>query len=346
MKKIFAIAFLLTFPACLAHAPKRVITPTMVFLEDPVLKQRVRQTWGKEIAQYSDSVIKPVLFNEVRYNYTHYCFYHAQQPFFQLVHDLSGLLYKKLGKGNVPDDFVFLRFWQDGVEQMNANAFIDARENGDHTMRWYNREVAGKVLSVNLALFGNLGSDGECSFHYFLKNYSVNNNFQDKGLRDAKDIAHHLVRDILEKSGLNVDYAQPLSNLIDLLECKTGNLFQILIPKEKVNDWVYVCHGSGTYGFGTPYRLNNLSDNARVQAAFNPYKNRFVKISPLLDAYKENSESLFNMNKIQARIVFVPELLDPRNGLKVIKYGTIEPKALAQYHRKLEEIVDRMMARK
>lgn len=322
----------------------RLITPTMAFLNNPKLLKRVRELWGKEIDTYRDSVIKPILHNEFRYNDTHYCFYHAQQTIFQLIHDLCKELYTRLGKGTVPNDFAFLRFWHNSVEQMTANEFIDAHENGNHHTRWFNRHMAEKILSVNLALFGNLEHGGECSFYYFLKNYSVNNNFSSQGLHDARAIARHLVEDILKKLGLNTTYAQPVSELVDLLDAPTGNLFQILVPKEKVDDWMYVCHGANTYGYGTPYRVNDLSYDKAVQAAYSPEKNRFIKISPLLDAYRKKPESIPNIDKIQARLVFVPEVLDPKSGIKIIRFSTMEQKILATYQMKLKELVAQILA--
>lgn len=330
----------------IADIQMRLITPTMVFLDNDNLKQRVKQLWGHEIALYSESVIKPLMLNEVKYHDTHYCFYHAQQPIFQLIHDLSRELWEALGNGSVPDDYTFLRFWRNDVGAQTVNEFIDAHERGNHETRWYNRQMAEKILSVNLALFGNLNHDGECSFHYFLKNFSVNQNFYDQGLHDTKQIAHHLVKNVLAQLDLQNIYAQPLCDLTDLLQSKTGNLFQILVPKEKVDDWVYVCHGSGHYGYGTPYRVNDLSRDPIVQAAYNPYKKRFTKISPILDAYRRNPESIEHIDKIQARLVFVPEVLNPQSGIKIIRFSSIEPQALQEYTKKLKELVAQMLSEK
>jgi hypothetical protein len=314
----------------------------MAFLNEPKLLKRVKTLWGKEIELYRKNIIRPILHNEYRYNDTHYCFYHAQQPVFQLIHDLTKELYTHL-IGPVPEDFVFLRFWQNAVEQNNVNDFIDAQENGNHTMRWYNRIMAEKILSLNIALFGNLKKNGECSFYYFLQNYSVNNNFKDKGLHDSLSIAKHLIQEILTKLNLDSSYANRLSELVSLLQAPTGNLFQIFIPKNKVDDWVYICHGSSKYGFGTPYRNNTLSNEPLIQAAYSQTKNRFTKISPILEAYRKNPQVIDRMDTIQARLVFVPETLDPRSGLKIIKFSTIPAINVATYQAKLKAIIHEML---
>ena len=98
---------------------------------------------------------------------------------------------------------------------------------------WVDHLLRDEVLAINFSPFGNTYSDGESTLHFFISSKSI-----------MKGDVGSLVRDIVFK-GLHLPerYIQALASLHEryMQPSTGGNLLQIFIPKEKVDDFVYLC---------------------------------------------------------------------------------------------------------
>lgn len=292
---------------------KAPATPTLAFFTNPELMSTVRGRHGKHIAQVRQPVIEPLLQREIASNNTHESFYHAQKIQFLVFYDVLKTIYKTLSPGISLDHFTFLRFWHKSVPQKSAQDFIDAQEAGNRHKSWNDgqKDIAEKILSVNYSLFGN-ATGGSCTFDYFINN--TNN-------------VHYPLSELLEPIfahyNIHPKHIQELEKVSQLFNQRTtGALCQIFIPKSLVDKCVYISSPGGT-----PYR----SEIPGV-AGFDKAKNRYTQISSLLHAYRSQPSLIKNsIEGLQARIVFIPEMLDPKSGVNIFTYNTIDPKVMQEY---------------
>lgn len=300
------------------------ISPTLAFLSNPKLLQSVRSKFGTLIEQYTASLIVPVLHNEVRLGATHVPFYHGQQIVHRVYQDILAGVYKALGN-TMPEDFVFLRFWQAGVSQKTAQEFIDAQEGGKG-YSWDDGEpnLAKNILSTTYSLFGNV-TGGSCAFEY----YVGNRNNVSYSLAD-------LLRPLFDHYGFDRTYIKRFESTHESLQTKVGGTFcQIFIPKAIVDQCVYISQPGGT-----PQR--NAIDGIM---GFDNTKLRYTQISPFLRflcAHPSHVQQ--RIEGTQARIVFIPETLDFRSGVKIFRYAQIEPDVLTSYQDTIMRICQEMVA--
>ena len=69
-----------------------------------------------------------------------------------------------------------------------------------------------------------------------------------------------------------------------------GNLLQIFIPKNKVDQCVYLARA-----FGTPY------ESVIAPAAYDYAKKRHTRIGPVLEKYINNPASIVDLDRLQGR---------------------------------------------
>lgn len=304
---------------------KRTVTPTLAFLTNPDLLKSVRTKFGKQIDQCKESLIKPVLLKEAQHATTHVPFYHAQNVKYLLLYDVLESIYTALNPGKKIDHFTFMRFWHAGVSQKTAQEFIDAHEQGNHTKTWYDgeKDLSAKILSTNYSLFGNV-IGGACSFDYFLQN--TNN---------VTYSLDELLNPVFDYYKFDKKYIDQVNKLSNALHAKSGIVCQLLIPNELVDKCVYISSPGGT-----PYR----STIAGVDG-FDKYKNRYTKISPLLQAYRNNPALIKqSIEGLQARVVFIPEMLNPESGVKIFRYANMDVQEHKDYQAKIADLCKQMVA--
>ena len=105
---------------------------------------------------------------EKKYKQSHYVFYHAFSKAWLVPQDLMLELTKALRPLTTTlPKFRFLR-WQAFVQQ-NVTDFLMNEISSEGLINDNSPGHRASLLSVNLALFGNVGFEGESTFDYFLK---------------------------------------------------------------------------------------------------------------------------------------------------------------------------------
>src|SRR5690606_24295632 len=94
-------------------------------------------------------------------------------------------------------------------------------------------ETGALLLSVNLALFGNVGFPGECTWDYFL---------EDKGHRIPKREDYEVM---MKNFGFTTRYIDEIMSLVDVYSTKENTVIQVLIPKEKIDEIGYLAWVKG-----------------------------------------------------------------------------------------------------
>ncbi len=193
---------------------------------------------------YSENMIKKYkhLINEVMIKEreladTHYFFYHAHDKNFIILQDFIKLLTSYMQLIVPRSDFSCMRLkGMHTIPYKNVNEYLDAHPSiHDHI-----EPTRNHMISVNLSIFGNhdLISGWECTFDYFVKNKSLDSNLRKR------------LEAIFEHYALDKKYIDELTDLTCYLISPTGNLLQICIPHDMVDDLVYLSHP-----LGRPYRI-------------------------------------------------------------------------------------------
>jgi len=215
-------------------------------------------------------------------------------------------------------DFAFMRFQDiDTVYDKDVNAYIDAHSPIDDSYR----QIASQMISVNLALFGNHTHLGECTFSYFLSNKSAN----------TKSL-YFVLEPIFSCYSLDKKYIKHLEALSKELTSSTGNLMQIFIPMDKVDQLVYLSEP-----YGKPYK------KCIYPSVYDTKKQRHISIRPILDLYRNQPKTIKDLDALQARMLFFPPLFDTDSDIKIFRYNTIPADTMQRYETKLKKIVAEVM---
>lgn len=178
------------------------------------------------------------------------------------------------------------------------------------------------MLSVNPSLFGNTIHSGTGSFYYFtdtldpMQGNSILKNFLKAWNFDTKYLADFFAA--FEA------YRRP---------SKANGLLQIFIPKNRVDEFVYLA-----LPYGTPYRK-------ALAPSFSEQKHRHTKISDLLDAYMQRPLSFDKktINELEMRIVFVPSFFEPETGILYESYDVTSTKNKTAFRKKFAHIFETML---
>lgn len=175
----------------------------------------------------------------------------------------------------------------------------------------YSAKLQDHLLCVNLTLFGNYDSGGDCSLVYWY----------DKCNHIPKNV-DLLLLEILDLFSLNEDALQELKEIYSLIHQEDNIIFAIFIPKCLTNKVMYLSRG-----FYDPISLN-----------FTPFQ--------VLNIYQTNIRALapsnipfdHNYKTLESRLVFTQKyLLNPYSGVKYIKHHVIDSKKYLQYQLLLKE---------
>lgn len=289
------------------------LTQTQAYLQ--VYKQEVKDTFDADLNTHK-VLIDTVMAKEQELSKTHYAFYHAHNRAFIILQDFMKLLHEYLRIIKV-SDFVPLRLKNvhavAGVN--NAEGYLDAHSDIDD----HDEKTRSHMICVNLSLFGNHDSLGECTFYYFISDKSISH----ASLSDR-------LKPIFSHYGFNESYIAQLTHLITYLESSTGNLLQIFIPHDMVDDLLYLSRP-----IGIPYQnviLNGQEYNCREKS-----------MHSLLDYMCTNPHVIQDLNAWQARLLFFDPLLDVDPKIKMFRYNTVSDKNMRKYQQKMRKIVARIV---
>lgn len=214
--------------------------------------------------------------------------------------------------------------WHKAEKTFKAQEFIDKEEGwslGTATWNDHRADLVKNMLCVNLSLFG--GQTGESTWNYFTFGFSISCSSVDA-----------LMQELFSDFGFDKKYIAELCRINTSFSTPTGNLMQIFIPKDKVDDYVYL-----SQPFGTPVR------NSIVDSIFDANKNRHTKISPILDAYYTGADPITTFDPLQARILLSQDcMLNPESGVKIFRYTKASEQEIKQYKQRVKELAQKVFA--
>lgn len=325
---------------------------TDAHLSFPYLQEKVLETWGDFFNEHED-FIDNIIAIERQHSDDYFVFYHAQRKEFLIAQDFIKEIFELLHICEQQNAFTFLRFWGKIPPALDVNAFID---NNNSKGDWSDNdaEFATLLLSVNLSLFGNCTriAGWECTFDYFLNDRSVM----------FGGCLVNILTNIFDFFEFDKQYLQPLLSLLPIIkQSKQGLLFQICIPKNLVDQSVYLSWAGGfPYNFPVP------------GGKFDKDKNRNLRISPILSLYAKGRSGFDKLRKtsalfidtlkkfeisdldiaeaimadrFQARILFSQDvMLNPASGVEIFRYTMIDDAVMAEYEASLKKITHEIVA--
>jgi hypothetical protein len=354
--------------------PQINMTQSEAHLSIPWIRQAVEDAYHINDNPFFQRLWLAVQAREKEFNDTHYVFYTAYANEWRLLQDLYLKLFERLHpltmdlrnfrafrwmdvKTKKPEEYV--------KEQMYKYGLVDDRQ----------KAVKRYLLSTNLALFGNVGYFGECTFEYFL-------NLKEGRLKRLEPDVEG-IKQILDIFGASRSYIRDIKRIADYLEGEEVLLYlgnrervkwpqsiaQIFIPKYMVNEIAYL-----SWVIGIPYepelirfitRTNqknpdfgkfkrNLEDIKEMfkdkkaehmlfRQVIENIEQRKYAISPVLDAYKSHPAQVPDLNYLQARLVVDPYSWSIGSGIRVFDYDTISYANKIAYERELNRVVDKIV---
>lgn len=301
-------------------------TATESYLSDPLRKNTVYTQFKLASNGMLQKLVDKAIAREKEHVQDYYVFYHGQMFEFRVLQDVITLLTQTLRLQGKMHNFVYLR----GPEK-NSYPAIAAQDYVDSLYKtigplWDDcmPDTQKMLLSVNLSLFGNTTYiyASMCSFAFFL---------------DSRNITAFQVDRLAEKffleHGFTTAALTELVNLTQKYKTAEGNLLQIFIPKNKVDECAYIC-----YGYGIP------CDTVLDAKCWNTLKKRHTRIRPILETYRTNPNTLPDIDRLQARLVMSSAtLMNPDSGIKIFRYTTLSKELKKQYKAELKAIVDKVV---
>lgn len=279
----------------------------------------VDATWGQALNTYQP-IIDQAMAREVELKDDYYVFYHAQQSYYRVLHDLMRETYQLLAMEPDFKDFRFLRAWFDGPEKVNVHEFLSMHESFLNTSWQY--FDSQQMLCANLALFGNSSAAYECTFFYFVNNANI-----------MPPSLYGCLQSFIDIFKFDQKFTNDLMDLANTVATQEGLLYQIFIPKNQVDQYAYLSY-VGTAPWNKPINASY----------FDATKNRHIALSPILEQYCNDPFSIPEIDSIQARILLSQDLLlNPRSGIKVYRYTTLDGEQDKVYELKLKNVLNEMV---
>lgn len=312
-------------PASCKEGEQNILEPSLTaatvnFLEQPSNCDRIRNKWISPLNKHR-GMIEKMLENEERYKETHVVFYHGQKGDNRIVVEFLRNVYEWKKKKPLPADFEYLRFWKDGARCPDVNGYLNSffRSVSDHR-----EDVRAVLLAVNPVLFGNFEDPGECTWDYFLSNRSIGW-FSESSLKD-----------IFKKEYFNQKFIKKFIDINKKFRSETGDIVQIFIPKNAVNDCAYFSAPGGA-----PALEEGIVDGRR-RIAENDYdvnRKRYVRSRTLLELLQNKKNTLRHVEGMQLRLLFskTGPLLNPDMGAKMFRFTSLAPEQLQEYKKQVKE---------
>lgn len=272
--------------------------------------------WKQELKKYRN-IINECFGREREMFPTHYVLYHGQNSNLCIFQDVLKQLYETMHIHAPLQKFELMRAWNEAQETINIDKYLSAHNGYTHPAD------SKDYLCANLALFGNHHCSTSCTFYYFMNNYNVT----------YFDIQNFLER-LFKNLNLNTDYIKKIIKLASKIATKEGRLFQIFIPKAKIDQCVFL----SSQGF-VPYPAPIIAEEFDVSV------NRHRRISPILDLLTRDPWSIKGLDYLQARVMCSKDLmLNPQSDIQIEMYTTVDAHEFALYEKELKSIINQMIA--
>lgn len=309
---------------------------TADFLKNPEYCTAIKRQWKDDLVAFGDA-IKEMLENEERYRKDYFVFYHAQGSANRILVEFLKNLYEFRNKVPLRSDFEYLRFWHDGSDYADVNSYLDSfgipnpfSKIGD-LYDGGRADIRAALLSVNPVLFGHFYWDGECTFNYFLHDKMVGPFIKGE------------LQKLFDYYGFDKGYIKGLFEVSDQFETRTGDIVQIFVPKNVVNDCAYLCEA-----WGIPMK-NFILDKNGKPLALNDYdviRERYAKCDGILNVIQNDIGVIKNAPSIQLRLFFSKSgpLLNPGLDAKMFRFTTLAPLKLADYKKQIRALSHKIFA--
>ncbi len=330
-------------------------TQSQAHMSLPEIKKLIDTKYNTKPYQ---KMIDAIIGREKEFKDDYYVFYHGMKNVWYVPQDLYTRLYfhfKKL-PAHLLQSFVFLRF--DGVSfsSVGVQDFLikKLKENGlvnDH-------DLTDVLFSVNLALFGSVGDDPECTWQYFMK------------ARKKIEPDAQTYEKILDMFGLPHKYIDELMKLTKLFDTEEQTIVQIFVPKDTVDQIGYVAwiRGNPAHQKTMDMVLQSLKDKKFEKSPLamdyytalfkreqekNPIFSNLLErvkagdftLNYFLKFYRNYPELITDINRYQARLIFTPDvLLNPLSGVKIFRYSAVKADQLQKYQQKFDEVFKKIVA--
>lgn len=292
-------------------------TPTLSYLKaaKTILNDDMRALLAERQKAYP-KLVEKVIEREKAYCKDNYVFYHSQQRNFSVLQDFIKEFYTLMNINKPLEEFAYLRMQHQTEKSINTNSFLNKL-----TGWWIH--YTKSMMCVNLSLFGNIDYNLEDSFWYFENGHNC----------QPPEITS-LLEEFCDHFGLDKKYAAQISDLASDIYTKEGHMVQIFIPKDKVDEYVYLSEPGCA-----PYTVK-IDD-----ATYDTAKQRHTKISPILDKYIGKLSAINNPVSLQARVLFSHDfMLNPESGVKIFRYTTASPEAMDHYRQKVKQLAQIVFA--
>ncbi|HEV2601500.1 MAG TPA: ankyrin repeat domain-containing protein [Candidatus Babeliales bacterium] len=296
----------------------------------------VQGLWQKSFVQY-EKMLEEMLYNEELYKDDYFVFYHAQQQENRVLVEFVRNLYAFIYKKPLREDFEYFRFWVDGSDYKDINSYLDSFgipnpfSVGGRTLNDLSPAIRAVLLSVNPILFNNFDNEGSCTWDYFLRNRSLEN----------------FIKVALEKFfrtyGLQEKFIEQLLAINEQFPAPTGDLLQIFVPKELVNDCAYICH---VYGIPQKEYIVDIAGKSLGLSDYDSVRQRYIKCSVILELMQTQADRIKDIQSIQVRL-FISKygpFLNPDMGVKIIRFSSLDQKQLQNYKAAVKGVTERMVA--
>lgn len=347
------------------YSPGQLRTQTEAHLGFKYIQDLVMELYGPQVRKYK-KLIEAMINKEQDLLDSHYVFYHGLASQWYVLQDIIKELYQLFYPTTVISrEFYALRLPRASLFDKYSNvdeflkdqisSYSEVHDTPSQKQEEFNRkkkegpidwDVPTKILSVNLALFGNIGKDtlSECTFNYFVANVAH------KGINISAVLKKNLEDMPIPKDRID-EYAEKLNELTEIVKADEGGIYQIFIPKDKVDKYVYFARNFGA-PYGNPLLMNYLfnreitkSERMKIFWAL-LMKNPELALgsgpettSNLLERYRHRPETIPNINRLQARILFTNDMmLSPASGIRIVRYTTLPRYKVRKYRKKLKEI--------
>ncbi len=360
--------------------PAPNMTQSQAHVSVPQLHNLTQQWYSFDKNPYFEQLYDEVLKKERECVDSHYVFYNAYSNEWRVPQDLYLKLYVMLHPLTVSlENFRAFRWIT--VDHITPEEFIQ-KEMEEHGLINDNEfRVKMYLLSTNVALFGNVGHPGECTFEYYL-NAKSNTNVSAAIFKCILDVFDAPTAYGPNQEPLLYKYIPEIMALDQYLKPEPladgkepQSLAQIFIPKEiadkvaylswvqgnpydeQLANWVMV--NAQTLPTSTPLYpptqafLDEIRQLFKDQQKEHPLFAKILsgieqgryKISTFLDMYKKTPEFIPGLNAMQARLIVSPEYIgNPAANVKVFMYDCISAERKAEYERILDDLVQRIFA--
>lgn len=288
------------------------MTQTEAYLS--LYQNDVNLKWSHELKKYK-TIIDTAMTREKEFLDTHYVLYHGQRNELCLLQDFLKKLFQLMEIRASAKDFEMMRAWFDALEKVETNDYLNTKGSWSYNGK--------EIFCANLSLFGNMNNYTSCTFHYFISDFNL-----------SPYDPQNFIKEIFNHFGFDLKYIDKLLQLIKNVRTSEGRLFQVFIPKRKIDQFVYLS-STGATPWPNPIVIKEFDYNL----------NRHRSIAPILELYQTNPRAIQDMDQLQARVICSKDLmLNPRSGIKVFEYTTIPHNTFENYHTNLTQITENIVA--